>query len=57
MHLLVNSTEIEEVYNGTLERDQHLWKMADTDQDGRLTEEEFLPFQHPEHSTVTVSHE
>ena len=49
--------EIAEVYNGTVERDEHLWKMADSNQDGRLNEEEFLPFQHPEHSTVTVSHQ
>ena len=48
-------TEIVEVFNGTVERDEHLWKMADSNQDGRLNEEEFLPFQHPEHSTVTVS--
>ena len=48
-------TEIEEVFNGTVERDEHLWKLADTDQDGRLSEKEFLPFQHPEHSTNTVS--
>lgn len=45
------------MYNGTVERDEHLWKMADSNQDGRLNEEEFLPFQHPEHSTVTVSHQ
>ena len=52
LHLIV---DIMEVFNGTVERDEHLWKMADSNQDGRLNEEEFLPFQHPEHSTVAVS--
>ena len=53
----VNLTDTAEVINGTVERDEHLWKMADTNQDGHLNEEEFLPFQHPEHSTNTVSWE
>ena len=52
---MYTAAEIAEVYNGTVERDEHLWKMADSNQDGRLNKEEFLPFQHPEHSTVTVS--
>jgi len=54
-HNLKSATEIAEVFNGTIERDQHLWKMADANKDDRLDEEEFLPFQHPEHSLVTVS--
>ena len=48
--------EFEEIFNTTADRDKHLWKMADQNNDGHLDEKEFLPFQHPEHSKVTVRH-
>ncbi|XP_065909737.1 45 kDa calcium-binding protein-like [Dysidea avara] len=46
--------EFEEIFNSTEERDKHLWKMADENNDGHLDEKEFLPFQHPEHSKITI---
>jgi len=54
--IFVINVEFEEIFNSTIDRDKHLWKMADENSDGYLDEKEFLPFQHPEHNKATVRH-
>lgn len=39
--------EIDDTYKGQVKREKQRWKMADLDQDGKLSREEFSAFYHP----------
>ena len=47
MCLFPSEEELDDMYKGQVKIEKRRWKMADLDQDGKLSREEFSAFYHP----------
>lgn len=52
--VIILEEELEGLMEEIMSEDLHRWKKADKNEDSKLSQDEFLSFQHPEHNEQSI---